>query len=53
LTQLTDVIGPLHASVQELERTARTLADVTEPLQGAAARLGRMADRLPRRRDAR
>src|SRR5206468_5148034 len=51
LAQLSELIGPLHASVQELERSARTLADVTEPLQGAAERFGRMADRLPRRRN--
>jgi hypothetical protein len=52
LARLTDLIEPLHASVIELQKSAGTLADVTEPLQGAAERLGRMTDRLPRRRNS-
>jgi prefoldin subunit 5 len=53
LSSLNDLIEPLHASVLELQRSTRTLADVSEPLQGAAERFGRMADRLPRRRNER
>jgi hypothetical protein len=51
LGELTALMGPLQHSITQLERSAKTLADVTEPLQGAAERFGRMADRLPRRRE--
>jgi hypothetical protein len=37
------------ASVLPELTTVQTLASVAEPLQGAAERLGRFADRLPRR----
>ena len=50
LGDLTALIERLQGSLGQLERKVHTLADVAEPLQGAAERVGRIADRLPRRR---
>lgn len=42
------VIDEVLETIRELSRAATTLAQGAEPLQGAAVRLGAIADRLPR-----
>ena len=36
--------------LEDVDTTVRRLAELAEPLQGAAVRVGRLADRLPNRR---
>src|SRR3712207_1674188 len=46
---LPRLLGSLH-TVEELEGAVETVAETLEPLQGAAERVGRVTDRLSRRR---
>ena len=46
---LTESLERLLVLLDRLDGTVNTLALVAEPLQGPAARLGRIAERLPRR----
>lgn len=49
---MSGVLRTLGLIPRALEATLARVAAVADPLQGAALRLGRMADRLPQRRTA-
>ncbi len=49
LVGLEQAVPALLPMLEGVESTLRQLAEVAEPLQGAALRFGRLADRLPRR----
>jgi ABC-type transporter Mla subunit MlaD len=54
LDTVSTALAELQVSLRGMEAEVHSLAHVVEPLEGAAERLGRFADRLPqRRRDAR
>jgi ABC-type transporter Mla subunit MlaD len=49
LVSLEHAVPALAPMLADVESTVRRLAEVAEPLQGAAMRFGRLADRLPNR----
>jgi uncharacterized protein YoxC len=50
LTSVTEALNELQVSLQGMEAEVHSLAHIVEPLEGAAERLGRFADRLPQRK---